>query len=208
VVVAEEDFSKEKQMVTTLLKESPLFRNKKEFPQLMNLEELTQVHETVRHLFAHLRIQEMPLAGRLRHFLPAWEFLTQDKQMLSIVRGFEIPFYRQFCRQGYNIGFLQNVQIQALRRSSSFQQKVSLTPLALEELSWRVENLTLQNGRSMIPAHNQIVLQTDASKKGWGAFCQGIRTGGAWSSQEKNFHINILELLAIKYAILSIFQER
>jgi len=58
----------------------------------MNLEELTQVHETVRNLFAHLEIQEMPLAGRLRHFLQACEILTQDKQILSIVRGFEIPF--------------------------------------------------------------------------------------------------------------------
>jgi len=75
-----------------LLKESPPFCNTKELPQLMNLEELTQVHETVRNLFAHLEIQEMPLAGRLRHFLQACEILTQDKQILSIVRGFEIPF--------------------------------------------------------------------------------------------------------------------
>jgi len=68
--------------------------------------------------------------------------------------------------------------------------------------------LTLQNGSSIAPAHNQVVLQTNASKKGRGAFFQGIRTWGAWSREEENFHINVLELLAIKYAILSICQER
>jgi len=51
----------------------------------------------------------------------------------------------------------------------------------------------------------QIVLQADALKKGWGAFCQSNRTEGQWSL---SFHINILKLLAIKYAIMSIVKLR
>ena len=44
---------------------------------------------------------------------------------------------------------------------------------------------------------------TDASLKGWGAVLGINKTGGAWSSLEKDFHINILELLAIYYALRS-----
>lgn len=49
----------------------------------------------------------------------------------------------------------------------------------------------------------QMTIAADASQKGWGAFCRGRGTGGPWSSQEKKFHINILELKAIQIAILT-----
>ena len=44
----------------------------------------------------------------------------------------------------------------------------------------------------------QIVLYTDSSLLGWGAFNEtsGLRTGGQWSAAEKESHINILELKA------------
>ena len=31
--------------------------------------------------------------------------------------------------------------------------------------------------------------------------CQGIRTGGLWSKKEQEYHINLLELLAIKFTL-------
>ena len=46
-------------------------------------------------------------------------------------------------------------------------------------------------------------MQTDAFKKGWGAICQGIRTGGLWSKNEQEYRINLLELLAIKFVLLT-----
>ena len=36
-----------------------------------------------------------------------------------------------------------------------------------------------------------------------GAYCKGFSTGGKWSKEEKLFHINILELLELKFAILT-----
>ena len=39
--------------------------------------------------------------------------------------------------------------------------------------------------------------------QGWGALCQGITTEGRWSSVEKAWHINVLELEAVSLAILS-----
>ena len=40
------------------------------------------------------------------------------------------------------------------------------------------------------------VIETDASQQGWGAFCNGVFTGGPWSLRESLFHVYCLELLA------------
>ena len=37
----------------------------------------------------------------------------------------------------------------------------------------------------------------------WGAVCRGIRTGPQWSKKEPDLHINQVELLAIKFSILT-----
>lgn len=40
-----------------------------------------------------------------------------------------------------------------------------------------------------------LVIETDASRQGWGASCMGVATGVRWTSQEKSLPINCLELL-------------
>ena len=57
---------------------------------------------------------------------------------------------------------------------------MSLSYQAKEELEWWIQNLDLCNGRYLIQNTSQITIQTDASKTGWGAFCQGVRTRGVW----------------------------
>ena len=42
-----------------------------------------------------------------------------------------------------------------------------------------------------------LILYTDASLLGWGATCQGVQIGGAWSLEERSLHINCLELLGL-----------
>ena len=54
----------------------------------------------------------------------------------------------------------------------------------------------------------QLIIKTDAPKKGWGAVCQGITTGGTWSYQEKKKHIKVLELIAVRFAILNFTREK
>jgi hypothetical protein len=46
-----------------------------------------------------------------------------------------------------------------------------------------------------------LVLQTDASLLGWGAVMNDSKTGGIWNYDEKENHINYLELLAVFYAL-------
>ena len=41
-----------------------------------------------------------------------------------------------------------------------------------------------------------------------GAYCQGMRTGGPWSDKERDLHINILELKAAKFSILTYTQNK
>ena len=41
-----------------------------------------------------------------------------------------------------------------------------------------------------------IVIESDASKRGWGAHCQETSTGGAWMREESQHSINYLELMA------------
>ena len=42
-----------------------------------------------------MKIPELPLVGRLRHFKKNWKKLTQDKEILKIVGGYEIPFSQE-----------------------------------------------------------------------------------------------------------------
>ena len=99
--------------------------------------------------------------------------------------------------------YLQQQQIQAVRETNSYQTKVKLNQQSLAELKWWKENLLLQNGKPLKIGIPQLIIQTDASKTGWRAVCQGINTGGTWSYQERTKHINILELIAVKLAILT-----
>ena len=53
----------------------------------------------------------------------------------------------------------------------------------------------------MIQPPAEVLIQTDASTKGWGVTCNGISTGRMWSAEEMINHITVLELLAIKLAV-------
>ena len=66
-----------------------------------------------------------------------------------------------------------------------------------------MQNLHLTKGRLIISASPQLIIASDASLKGWGAFYQGHRTRGSWTLLESKYHINVLELKAAKFAILT-----
>ena len=80
---------------------------------------------------------------------------------------------------------------------------IVLTEETRKELQWWVENLQLTKGKTLINSQLQITISTDASLEGWEAYCQGQKTGGPWTSQGKKDHIDVLELRAVSYAILT-----
>ena len=65
-----------------------------------------------------------------------------------------------------------------------------------EELQWWLGHLSAWNGRTIMTEKPSLVIESDASTRGWGASCEGIQTGGPWSPEEKQWHINCLEALA------------
>ena len=99
--------------------------------------------------------------------------------------------------------FLQQQQIAAIKNNYSYQSAMCLNQDSIQELQWWFNNLEIYNGKLIVSPTPKSVIQSDASKKGWGAYCQKVSTGGQWSLQESKLRINVLELLTIKLALLT-----
>ena len=98
---------------------------------------------------------------------------------------------------------LQGDKNKSLAQFGSYDSLIQLSPYALEELVlWR-DNLDAWNGMSLISGTPNLMIEIDASRKGWGTFCMGVSTGGQWSQGESKLHINCLELLAGAFAIMT-----
>ena len=71
---------------------------------------------------------------------------------------------------------------------------------AREELEWWINNVQSAT-KSIIVSDPDIVIQSDASLKGWGCVCNNIKSGGSWLPGETLQHINYLELKAAFFAL-------
>jgi hypothetical protein len=71
---------------------------------------------------------------------------------------------------------------------------------ARKELLWWSDNIE-SSSKPIQNSEPDLVIQTDASMKGFGGTCCGINTSGRWTKDEKEQHINVLELLAVDYAL-------
>ena len=88
-----------------------------------------------------------------------------------------------------------------LQEGQDYSSVVTLTQKAREELEWWKVHFTQWNGWSLIAHNSFFTIETDASKQGWGAVCNGICTGGPWSPEKSRLHINCQELLAAFLAV-------
>ena len=55
--------------------------------------ESRKAHPLIKRLFLSKSIPDVPLAGRLKHFVGAWLKITQDPKILDIVKGYKISFH-------------------------------------------------------------------------------------------------------------------
>ena len=107
-------------------------------------------------------------------------------------------FYRQ----------LQDCLQRALEAGDQdYSYECPLSEEAKDELIWWTDNLSSRNGKCLLLKKADIVIETDASTTGWGAQCNGVRTGGPWTPLERQMHINCLELLAASLAVRSFAKE-
>ena len=88
----------------------------------------------------------------------------------------------------------------------NYDARMQITMSMKTELSWWIDNLTLQV-RHILREPATMIIHTDASLCGWGAKLGNSKIGGRWNGSECEYHINVLELLAIFYA-LKAFQEQ
>jgi hypothetical protein len=102
---------------------------------------------------------------------------------------------------------LERLKSRALKSTlGNYDHKVVLSDLAQSEIIWWHKNI-LNCSAPINHSSPQYILKTDASKKGWGAVRNDKRTGGHWSQNETNDHINVLELKAALFGLQSLCQD-
>jgi ribonuclease HI len=85
----------------------------------------------------------------------------------------------------------------------NFDAFMTLSEDAKTELLWWIDNI-MGAQKVLITPSPEIILTTDASNIGWGAVLRDQQTGGHWSPQEQEFHINYLELKAVLLGLKSL----
>ena len=109
-----------------------------------------------------------------------------------------IPFAQMHYRD------IQNCHIRQLHwANKNFQKEIVLSEDARKDLSWWILNLKSVNGKCFFSDAPELEIYSDASLSGWGAFCDGVRTGGPWTKADKGKHINELEVMAAFFALKS-----
>ena len=91
---------------------------------------------------------------------------------------------------------------QSWSTSQSPTIKIPLTQEVRNDVDWWFIGDRLTRGRSLKEEEVQVYLYSDASIEGWGATLEKKKISGLWSAEEKSHHINVLELKAVKLALL------
>ena len=80
---------------------------------------------------------------------------------------------------------LQQLKNQAMTTHQSYEAMISLDQVTREEVIWWRDHLQAWNGKALFQKPVDLLIETDASRKGWGAYCQGISRGGAMVLRRK-----------------------
>ena len=99
-------------------------------------------------------------------------------------------------------------KIKALKRTrfNNFDAYMKLSDKAKMDIRWWINNLprAKKDIKMSSPDH---VLTTDASLLGWGAVVEDQSTGGRWTENESELHINVLELKAVLFGLKAFYRQ-
>jgi ribonuclease HI len=100
---------------------------------------------------------------------------------------------------------MERDKIQALRQFRKYEARMSLANDTVLDLDWWLHSVH-HAYREIWMVEPQVVINTDASLEGWGAYRAdtGQKCGSRWTVAEARQHINCLELLAVKLALQSL----
>ena len=127
-------------------------------------------------------------------------------RFLSSILG-SLEFFRWGCPvAALHYRSLQRNVIYFLSRGLSYDSLVSPSEDARSDLNWWLSHGSSLPPRSLSPFSADLTLFTDASNSGWGAWSSSESVAGKWSCTEREFHINVLELLSVYLAFQSLFR--
>ena len=151
---------------------------------------------TMKFLLTEEKVQQ--ISNICKQALAAQKVSAQD---LSSIVGKLVAARSAILPAPIHVRQLQFQLIQTLRASRSYRTQITLSKESQQELQWWIYKLHEWNGRDILPTPPDLLIQSDASLQGWGAVCNGTRTGGHWSAEERHQHINNLELQAGAFAV-------
>ena len=96
---------------------------------------------------------------------------------------------------------------EAWSRSQDKDHRVKPSREALRDLVWWNADENIWKGLSLQAVNPEFTLFTDASSTGWGGAMQDLVASGEWSVEEKDLHINVLELRAVRRVLETFVQE-
>lgn len=82
----------------------------------------------------------------------------------------------------------------------NFDATMQLSEGARADLQWWITSAPSLY-KSIRISQPEITLYTDASKEGWGGVLEDVKTGGHWTPEESQNHINYLEMLAVLFTV-------
>ena len=105
---------------------------------------------------------------------------------------------------------LERNKLAGLGVENNFDNEVILSKTSIEELNWWIDNVRLKNGKVIRHKAAEIQCRTDASLEGWGSIDldTNLHTNGRWNAEESCNPIHILEMLAIFYALQSLYSNK
>ena len=131
-----------------------------------------------------------------------WSIQSLAELIGTIVASFPAVQYGQLFYRSLEIA-----KCEALRQNrGDYSAMMTLNNECRQDLQWWIANVESSN-KLICHSPPGITTQSDASLEGWGAVRGEISTGGRWTHEETQRHINYLELLAAFYALKSLCHD-
>ena len=92
------------------------------------------------------------------------------------------------------------------RARGNYEKTITISLEAKEDLEWWIENVG-KHPVTVEPFIPDKTVYSDSSNYAWGGHSDGIKSGGYWSSREKEEHINVLELTAAKICLFTFCKD-
>lgn len=88
----------------------------------------------------------------------------------------------------------------ALKNYNNFDAKMTIINNAIKDLEWWIKKIKFVINPIRTNSYEKVIF-TNASLSGWGSYCEGEKAHRWWGTDDKNAHINYLELKAAFYGL-------